>query len=166
MPAFQNKTVTYFYERIVMNPALMTPAECRELRKDTSEQEYDFYLHIRESIIKHPPAFKLKNKELAQQLGWTENAVAKVKSNLKKKGYLVITFSKNADGDITAEVYIGKKQVMLYNLGLRYQITDSALCNELLEKFPILDPTLSLAQRELLIEQANEYARNSIQKRK
>ena len=100
----------------------------------------------------------LKNPQLAQALGVSEKVVSNIKTSLKQKGYLVITFCNDAEGDLLAHAYIGKDQVALYTAGLKVEISNAKKYNELLRKFPqILDTSVPLEQRKEMAKQANEF---------
>ena len=84
--------------------------------------------------------------------------MSNIKTSLKQKGYLVITFCNDAEGDLLAHAYVGKDQVALYTAGLKVEISNAKKYNELLRKFPqILDTSVPLEQRKEMAKQANEF---------
>lgn len=140
-----------------MNNIYCSNHEIRMMLDELTPNEIKLYTHVRDMALSRTPAEMLKNKELASLLELSSQAIAKLKSSMKKKGYMVITFGKDGDGDLTAQVHIGKDQVALYNLGLKVEITDAKSYRELDKKFGLTNPTITPEQRLEAVKQANEY---------
>ena len=155
-----DKSVTFYIKRLSMNNIYCSNNEIRVMLDELTPNEIKLYTHIRDMALNRTPAEMLKNKELASLLELSTQAIAKLKSSMKKKGYLVITFGKDGDGDLTAQVHIGKDQVALYNLGLKVEISDAKQYRELDKKFGFTNPTLDKKQRSEAVKQANEYYLN------
>ena len=132
--------------------------ELNALLSDLAPQEIKFYSLVKQMALTNAEATDLKNPQLARALGITERGISNIKTSLKQKGYLVITFCTDSEGDLLAQVYIGKDQVALYNAGLKVEISNAKKYNELLRKFPqILDTSVPLEQRKEMAKQANEF---------
>jgi hypothetical protein len=140
-----------------MSNIYLSVAETQDIINNLTPTEAMLYTTVKGMALEKPDASALKNPELAARLNIPEKTLINVKSSLKKKGYLVISSYKDANGAFRADVYIGKDQVELYNLGLTFAISDAKIYKELTKKFRFLDQSLSLEERKAEVEKANEY---------
>ena len=158
MSLLRNKSVIFFIKRLAMSDIYISFNELNALLSDLSPQEIKFYSLVKQMALTNAEASDLKNSQLAKELGISEQVVSNIKTSLKQKGYLIINFSKDAEGDLLAQVYVGKDQVALYNAGLKVEISNSKKYNELLRKFPqLLDTSIPLEQRKEMAKQANDF---------
>ena len=158
MSLLRNKSIIFFIKRLAMSDIYISFNELNALLSDLSPQEIKFYSLVKQMALTNAEATDLKNPQLARALGITEGGISNIKTSLKQKGYLVITFCTDSEGDLLAQVYIGKDQVALYNAGLKVEISNAKKYNELLRKFPqILDTSVPLEQRKEMAKQANEF---------
>ena len=158
MSLLRNKSIIFFIKRLAMSDIYISFNELNALLSDLSPQEIKFYSLVKQMALTNAEATDLKNPQLARALGITERGISNIKTSLKQKGYLVITFCTDSEGDLLAQVYIGKDQVALYNAGLKVEISNAKKYNELLRKFPqILDTSVPLEQRKEMAKQANEF---------
>ena len=158
MSLLRNKSIIFFIKRLAMSDIYISFNELNALLSDLSPQEIKFYSLVKQMALTNAEATDLKNSQLAQALGITERVISNIKTSLKQKGYLVITFCTDSEGDLLAQVYIGKDQVALYNAGLKVEISNAKKYNELLRKFPqILDTSVPLEQRKEMAKQANKF---------
>lgn len=155
-----NKSTTFYVKRYAMSNVYLSIAESQDLISNLTTAEFMLYTTVKGMTLERPCAEALRTPELASRLGVTQKTLSNIKSSLKKKGYLIITFGKDGDGELTAQVFIGKDQVELYNLGLKYEITDASSYRKLVKMFPFTDSSLSLDERKQLITAANEYLQN------
>ncbi len=151
------KTIVFYRKKRNMSNYLMTPEESIELINDLTPKEAELFYKVLAMLPKKARAEELTNSSLATLLGTSTAYISKLKAGLKKKNYLVITFGTNGNGDKTAEVYIGKDQATLYNLGLRYEIEDGKAFKKLAEMFNFMDASLTAEKRQELVEEAIEY---------
>ena len=158
MSLLRNRSIIFFIKRLAMSDIYISFNELNALLSDLSPQEIKFYSLVKQMALTNAEATDLKNPQLARALGITERVISNIKNSLKQKGYLVITFCTDSEGDLLAQVYIGKDQVALYNAGLKVEISNAKKYNELLRKFPqILDTSVPLEQRKEMAKQANEF---------
>ena len=158
MSLLRNKSIIFFIKRLAMSDIYISFNELNALLSDLSPQEIKFYSLVKQMALTNAEATDLKNPQLARALVITEGGISNIKTSLKQKGYLVITFCTDSEGDLLAQVYIGKDQVALYNAGLKVEISNAKKYNELLRKFPqILDTSVPLEQRKEMAKQANEF---------
>jgi hypothetical protein len=154
---YQYKSIIFFVKRHSNMQAYLSNHEVREMSNDLTPQEINVYTRIRDVCLGNNPAEALENAALAQLLDISQKNLSNIKSNLKTKGYMLFVWSKDPDGTKNCKVYAGKEQVRWYNLGLRVELSNSRAHRKLLDKFPIDDPSLTLADREDLVKQANQY---------
>jgi len=157
----KNKSITFFVKRYVATTVYLSVKETQDLITQLTASEAMLYTEIKGMVLESPDASQLKNAALAARLNTPERTIINAKASLKKKGYMVITFGTDGDGDTTAQVYLGKDQVELYNLGLKVEITDARAYKKLLKRFPIDNPTLSQEERIKLVKAFNEYYENN-----
>lgn len=158
MSLLRNKSIIFFIKRLAMSDIYISFNELNALLTDLSPQEIKLYGLVKQMALTNAEAKDLKNPQLAQALGISEKVVSNIKTSLKQKGYLVITFCNDPEGDLIAHAYVGKDQVALYNAGLKVEISNAKKYNELLRKFPqILDTSVPLEQRKEMAKQANEF---------
>lgn len=160
MKPIRNVLTTFACKRYSMTNVYITPKEAIDLLDNLTTAEHKLFLTVHNMIKKSPAPEELKNENLAKLSNVAEKTIRNAKAGLKKKGYLVIGFGKNHQGKLSAEVYIGKEIVELYNLGLNVDITDVQLYRELCDKFQLDDPNAfaTLEERKEAVRQANEYA--------
>ena len=137
-----------------------------DLLDSLSTSEYKVYLFLNYSPIRNLAPEDYSAEAISTELGLAVKTVQNALSALKKKGYANLVWFKDERGSQGVKVIVGKEQMQLYALGLDVCIKDAKLYNELLSKFPVNDPSLDIEKRKALVKEANEYARNSIQKRK
>jgi len=158
MSLLRSKSIIFFIKRLAMSNIHLTHQELCDIYDNLSPQEGKLYSLVKHMAMSNAEASDLKNPKLAKELGISERVVSNIKASLKQKGYLIINFSKDAEGDLLAQVYVGKDQVALYNAGLKVEISNSKKYNELLRKFPqLLDTSIPLEQRKEMAKQANDF---------
>lgn len=153
----KNQQITFFVKRYSMSNVYISTQEAKDIYQNLSQPEYMVYVTVKGMVLGNHSPEDLSNKFLGKELGVSDKSIANAKSSLKKKGYLVIDNFKDANGSPRADVFIGKDQVELYNLGLKYSIADAKIYKELTKKFRFLDQSLSLEERKAEIDKANEY---------
>jgi len=156
MKMLTSQTVTFYIRRYGMSNVYIPAHETLELIQALTQREHILYVTISGMVLGNTDPKDLKNAALAETTGFDLKTVAKLKSSLKSKGYLVIVFSKNSDNKPLAEVHIGKDQVDLYNVGLRIAISAKGYKN-MLKRYPdLLNKDMSEGAQERLIEDINK----------
>lgn len=157
----KNKQITFYVKRFAMSNVYLSIQEAQDIHLTLSTQEYMLYTTVKGMVLENPIAEELLNPNLAKRLGISVKTVANVKSSLKKKGYLIINHYRDMDNDLRADVWVGKDQVHLYNLGLKVEITDAKFYNQILKKYNLLDPSLTKDERQELVSKINEEYKES-----
>ena len=147
----------FFTRKNTMSQNYISTKEALDIRDNLNQQEFILYATIKGMIGTDPLAEELKNPALAKRMNLSEKSIANAKSGLKRKGYLLITFSRDADGYLRADVILGKEMMTLYNLGLKVAFTSAKHYNKVMAKFPVDNPTLPDAERMQIAEEANKY---------
>lgn len=155
-----NKSITFYIKRLAMNNVYCSNAEIRTMVTELTPTEINLYTTLKDMALGKSGASELKNDMLAKRLEVSVKVLANTKSSLKKKGYAVINFSKDSDGDLLAQVYLGKDQVALYNLGVKVEIGDAKKYNELKHLLKLDDPKVTPEMRQILVDQFNEQSKD------
>ena len=158
---YKHKSIIPYIKRYAPINTYLHQSEILDMINDLTKQESDVYLRVRTICTGNFPASALENTELANTLNLTKAQYSNIKSTLKTKGYMVMVWGANNDGDKRVDVHLGKEQVQWYNWGLRVEISNAKAHRKLLEKFPIDAETLTPEERTALVEAANkEYLQN------
>ena len=155
----KNKQVVFHVKRYVMSNVYISADENIDLIDNLTPAEHKLYSIVKRSIMINPKPEYFDNGNLANEIGVNTNTLAKLRSNLKTKGYLLITKFKDEDGDPMVRVVVGKDQVALYNKGIKVEITNAKQYKEMINKYDLLNPSLSKDELADRIDQANkEYS--------
>ena len=156
---FKQVISIYMIKRLSSTNIYITHAEHVDLLDNLTAGELKLYSYLKFSPLCNRPPELFKADALACALNVNVQTIRNNLSSLRKKGYALIEFFKDERKALGVKVVVGKDQVELYNLGLDVQISDAQTYQKVLDRFPITDPTKTLDERRLLIEQANEYAK-------
>jgi len=156
-PMLKNRQVIFHIKRYAMTNVYISTSEMDDLIDNLNPTEMKLYNLLKGSALINPSVNYFDSDNLAMLLKTTTNTINKSKSILKQKGYALIVRFRDESKEPMVRVIVGKDQVYLYNLGLKYEITNSKAFNRLLNKFPIMDNSLTVAQREEAVKEFNKY---------
>lgn len=155
-----NKQIIWHVKRKSMRNVYIDTFELEDLLSNLKPTELRLYNHIMGLVIKNPTLEALSTPALAKALNASESTIKKSRAALTAQGYLVIKKFKDEDGDSLVRVVIGKDQVILYNLGLKVEITDAKAYKDLEKRFGFTNKKLTLEERKEAVTRANEYYLN------
>lgn len=144
-----------------MRNIYLTTEEGLDVVSNLTPAEVKLYMLLKHSPMLNPDLSYFDDGNLANELGVTPNTVKKLRSNLKTKGYAYIVKFKDEDGEPMVRVIVGKNQLELYNLGMKYEVTNAKAYKRLLNRYPINNSTLSTEEREKMVaDMKAEYLAN------
>ena len=153
----KHRQIFFHIKRKAMSNVYITSNELIDLVNNLSGTELKLYSLLHNSAMLNPTVDYFEDINLAKELQVSDGTVRNAKSALKQKGYALIIKFKDEDNNPCLRVIVGKEQVNLYNLGIKCEITNSKAFNRLLSKFPIMDSSLTAAQREEAVKEFNKY---------
>lgn len=154
--------VIYHVKRYAMTNVYISASEQMDIYDNLTATEGKLYTLLKSAVLRNPTPEFFSTKSLAKELGVGTSTLDNAKSALKKKGYALVIKFKDENQRTVVRVVVGKDQVVLYNLGVMVEITNTKAYNKLLKQFPVTNPTLTDAEREQLVAQLNQhYLENS-----
>ena len=150
----------YMIKRMASSNIYISPKEGEDILDNLNTGEHKVYHYLRHSPLFNRTPEEFKPAAIAAYTNQALKTVQNQLTSLKKKGYAEIVWFRDERNNQGVKVIVGKDQMLLYKLGLDVQITDGKQYNQILEKFDILNPTLSDTDRQELVKQANEYVKS------